>query len=117
MKIDIGTDLDRVKGLFQSALYTHPNEITDEAGNAILQGFIDQIDRAQEKRAPVQRDSYMKLPGTISWEEHLEAWHVYHQRWKGQDAQRIADRGGFGYREIFELIGHYPETWRKLDED
>lgn len=40
------------------------------------------------------------VPGTISWAEHLETWKADDAKWCcGQSAERIADRGGFSYRE------------------
>ena len=53
--------------------------------------------------------------GNISWEEHLEAWKVYNQKYHGQSAETIAERGGFGYREITLLLGHEPKTWIQGD--
>ena len=76
------------------------------------------------RRAPVQgemrRDAKGKavrpiswIPdGTISWEEHEEAWRIYHARFiNDQSADRIADRGGFGYSELCMFLGHEPTTW------
>jgi len=71
------------------------------------------------KRAPVQaeRDRNKSKggdrgPGTLTWEEHLVAWSNYAARYgTGQSADRIAQRGGFGYWEITELLGHEPATW------
>ena len=48
----------------------------------------------------------------VTWEEHLEAWNAYHRRYPGQSAERIAERGGFGYWEITQLLGHGPKTWQ-----
>ena len=64
-----------------------------------------------EKRAPVQRSRSMDKPaGTISWAEHVEAWNGY-KYGDDQDAERIAERGGFSYFEITEQLGHEPTTW------
>lgn len=71
-----------------------------------------------ERRAPVQADRASddrrrKPRGTVSWEEHLKAWGVYSRMFgTRQDAERIAKRGGFGYREISNLLGYEPLTWR-----
>jgi hypothetical protein len=71
------------------------------------------------KRAPVQQ-SYenkskgrsRKPAGTITWAEHLEAYVDYAARYgKSQSAERLAERGGFGYWEITDLLGHEPMTW------
>jgi hypothetical protein len=71
------------------------------------------------ERAPVQGEfdcvpSQRKPYGTVDWAEHQEAWAVYNRRYPGNDqsAQCIAQRGGFGYREITEFLGHEPRTWR-----
>ena len=53
-----------------------------------------------------------KPPGTISWEEHYEAWCIYDSVFHGgQSAERIAERGGFGYLELVRYLGHEPKTW------
>ena len=81
---------------------------------------------SNERRAPVQQDC--RLPagrygcshkpdarehhaGTVAWAEHEEAWGDYAKRYSGQDAERIASRGGFGYAEITGHLGHEPTTW------
>jgi hypothetical protein len=80
-----------------------------------------------ERRAPVQQDCY-RLPvgtycahtaaspehhsGTVAWEEHEEAWADYAIRHRDQTAERLAQRGGFGYAEITDHLGHPPRTWR-----
>lgn len=67
----------------------------------------------EERRAPVQRDRDRGKPaGSISWGEHLEAWNYYASRWPGQSAERIAERGGFGYGELQQFLGHDPVTWK-----
>lgn len=58
-------------------------------------------------RAPVNGPPY----GTISWAEHEEAWLDYARRHRGQDALRIAVRGGFGLWELCDQLGHAPQTW------
>lgn len=68
------------------------------------------------KRALVQGNPHAKRPaGTIDWAEHEEAWLGYQRKYPGsarqQDAQRIHDRGGFGYEEVTEFLGHEPKTW------
>lgn len=50
-------------------------------------------------------------PGTIAWAEHEEAWRDYNRRYHGQSAERIAERGGFGYGELVDHLGHPPRTW------
>ena len=36
---------------------------------------------------------------------------AHNRRHRGQSAERIAERGGFGYWEITELLGREPNTW------
>lgn len=71
------------------------------------------------KRAPVQGDHWLpkgrlgQLPGTISWEEHLEIYEAYRKKYPSvdQSAERIAERCGFGWGEIVSLMGHPPRTF------
>lgn len=52
-------------------------------------------------------------PGTVEWQEHERAWEGYARRYgKRQSAERMAQRGGFGYCELTEHLGHEPKTWR-----
>jgi hypothetical protein len=74
--------------------------------------------RAAERRAPVQGDPRIKeglpgnRPGTITWSEHLEAYADYAKRYgTSQSAERLAERGGFGYRELQYHLGRDPLTW------
>jgi hypothetical protein len=63
------------------------------------------------RRAPVQQDNE-RGPGSIAWVEHLDAWSSYAARFgSSQSAERIAERGGFGYRELVVLLGVRPKTW------
>ena len=75
----------------------------------------------ENRRAPVQgtrlylkRDDPRSKPyGSIAWAEHLEAWENYAARFgHRQSAERIAERHGFEYWEITELLGHEPKTWK-----
>jgi len=51
-------------------------------------------------------------PGTVSWLEHLLAWSQYAARYgQSQTAERLAERGGFGYGEMTDYLGHEPATW------
>ena len=53
-----------------------------------------------------------KPAGTITWDEHERAWRVYDRKYgPGQSAERIVERGGFGYEELVEFLGHESETW------
>lgn len=73
-------------------------------------------------RAPVQGSTHdpqgRRLPrgarpaGTISWDEHLEAYENYAKRYgRDQTAERLAERGGFSWYELVNLLGHEPTTW------
>lgn len=78
----------------------------------------------EERRAPVQGRHLIprmrtgapgEAYGTVSWTEHEEAWRAYAKRYgTDQSAERIAERRGFGYAELTELLGHAPTTWRPL---
>lgn len=67
-------------------------------------------------RAPVQggRGNVGNLhpPGTIPWETQVAAWESYAAAGHGsQSADRIAERGGFSYREVqCAIAGHYDDT-------
>lgn len=51
--------------------------------------------------------------GTIAWSEHVEAYgHYSAKHGRSQSAERIAERGGFSYRELVSLLGHTPTTWK-----
>ena len=60
-----------------------------------------------------RRTNVNGLPfGTITWREHAQAWIPYGARYGNrQDAERIAERGGFGWSELTEYLGHEPKTW------
>lgn len=67
------------------------------------------------RRAPVQAEygQERRAPGTVAWAEHLEAYEEYAAQFgTNQSAERLAARGGFGYREITTFLGHEPTTWR-----
>jgi sterol desaturase/sphingolipid hydroxylase (fatty acid hydroxylase superfamily) len=68
-------------------------------------------------RAPVQGEATndrrgYRPPGHVAWDEHVLAWKEYHRHHHEQDAGRIAERGGFGFWEMADLLGHEPRTWR-----
>jgi len=51
-------------------------------------------------------------PGSVAWSEHLLAWSDYARRYgTSQSAERLAERGGFGYAELTDHLGHEPTTW------
>jgi hypothetical protein len=80
---------------------------------------------SETKRAPVQRDcwyppgrcehgpgSRYHQAGTVAWAEHLRAYDDYAKRYgRDQSAERLAERGGFGYAEMVMHLGHDPSTW------
>lgn len=74
---------------------------------------------AQPPRAPVQGDLGIpkgepgRQAGTVAWAEHAEAYRGYAGLYgtSYQTAEQVAERGGFGYRELAKYLGHAPETW------
>ena len=74
---------------------------------------------AGAKRAPVQGDRLIPKgqpghdAGSISWAEHMLAWQDYARRYgQGQSAERLAERGGFGYAELCSHLRRAPATWK-----
>lgn len=64
-----------------------------------------------ERRVPVQGEG-KKPSGSITWSEHVKAWEIYDRKWRcGQSAERLAERGGFGWLELVDLLGYEPTTW------
>lgn len=59
--------------------------------------------------APVQGEWKKRPAGTVPWIVHMEAFDTYRKKFgNGQSAERIAERGGFSYREMQCLLaGHY----------
>lgn len=84
--------------------------------------FRDHCEAWENRRAPVQRDcraprgrcshgpgAREDQAGTVSWAEHVEAWEAYAKRYgRDQSAERLAERGGFGYAEIVKHLGREP---------
>lgn len=76
----------------------------------------------EERRTPVQGDTgwhmprrypKAKPPGSIAWSEHIEAWCAYNVKYRNhQDAERIAERGGFSYGELVQFLKREPTTWK-----
>jgi hypothetical protein len=81
----------------------------------------------EERRAPVQKAEWASrthpskldrtkpgaVAGTVTWTEHLEAYQAYADRYgRQQSAERIAERHGFSYCELTQLLGHEPTTWK-----
>lgn len=47
-----------------------------------------------------------------SWDEHIEAWEGYYRAgFTSQPAERIAERGGFGWDELVRFLGREPLTF------
>jgi hypothetical protein len=72
----------------------------------------------QERHAPVQGERHGT---TIPWDVHLRAWQVYAACGNGdQSAERIAERGGFGYGELIKLLAernpYGGDGWNPLTE-
>jgi hypothetical protein len=77
-----------------------------------------------EKRWPVQGQNYAnpemglarpkKPAGTVSDGEARLAYEAYARRHgREQSFERTHERGGFGYWELTDLLGHEPTTWRE----
>jgi hypothetical protein len=78
---------------------------------ANLPNFIEEV--PMERRAPVQAEKRWPA-GTVAWSEHLDAWEMYARRYGSeQSAERIAERQGFGYLEMTDLLGRRPRSWQK----
>lgn len=71
-----------------------------------------------DRRARVQADHDGKPAGTVSWDEHVQAWEafndwIYHgDRNTGLSAEFINERGGFRYAELAGFLDHEPFTWK-----
>lgn len=62
--------------------------------------------------APAVAAPFHGEPGIIRWWEHVEAWIGYARKYgTEQSAERIMERGGFGYQELVDYLGHEPTTW------
>lgn len=72
----------------------------------------------ENRRAPIQgtwkpkwHPAYIPY-GTITWTEHLQVYACYAARYgRNQSAEKIADRGGFGFQEATDLLGRPLETF------
>ena len=92
--------------------------VVDDALAEFVESFATTHSKGVERRAPVQGDYWIprgtigREPGSVTWTEHLEAWRQYDRDGHGsQSADRLAERGGYGYSEITKLLGHAPKTW------
>lgn len=70
------------------------------------------------RRAPCLKLSNGKeIRGTVSWEEYIEAYeqflrlNAHETEYRFLSAERLAERGGFGYPALRKLLGRLPETW------
>lgn len=64
-----------------------------------------------------QQAKCVKVPGTVTWEEHERAWREYARRYgRGQSAERLVERGGFSWSELTMFLGHEPKTWEPRGE-
>ena len=91
--------------------------ILDDA--AAWERLLGEMRKRAGRRAPVQGEHNKRDrgPGTIAWDEHVLAWSAYAVRYgRDQSAERIAERGGFGYAELTSLLGHEPKTWAPASE-
>ena len=62
----------------------------------------------QPKNAPIQMPHKGHVPHGIHfrvpWRIHEKAWRQYAQRYHGQSAEQLAERGGFGLEELIYLL-------------
>lgn len=101
------------------------NEARGEPMHALRLAVSRQVSEPQgepsdARRAPVQasRGADAGPAGSISWAEHVEVWQVYAQKHgTHQSAERIAERGGFGYGEIVLFTGHPPRTFEPVKQE
>jgi hypothetical protein len=54
--------------------------------------------------------------GSISLTEFEQAYIPYGKRFS-QSAERICERGGFGWAELTDQLGHEPTSWRPIPGD
>lgn len=60
--------------------------------------FEHRTECSQMKRFPIQNG------GTIPWWLAEIAYEYYHENWRDQSLEKIAERGGFGVSELVGLI-------------
>lgn len=90
-------------GVIEAAIEANGRETTDSPPR--------NVETSDERRAPVQGGRERK-DGTIAWSEHEAVWELYRAQYgDDQTAERIAERGGFGYAEIIRLTGAEPKTF------
>lgn len=107
------------KGYSRALELDMPRPLEEDHRVTRLHAALAQVARATERTAVVQGEHRLPrgtpghLPGRISWVEHEEAWQGYARRYgSSQSAERIHERGGFGYHELTLLLGHEPISWR-----
>jgi hypothetical protein len=67
------------------------------------------------KRVFLQGNDDDRPDGSITWDEHAEAWTIYKDVYGGgRDILKIAQEGGFSYRNLCKYLGHEPRTWLPL---
>jgi len=113
-----GIDREQVRRAFEVALMMLANGVIPEGMQPTP------VSTSEKRLAPVQGDHHIakgqpgREPGTITWAEHLDAYAPYAKRYgRDQSAERIAERGGFGYRELTDQLGHPPKTWRPIKRE
>ena len=73
-----------------------------------------------QKTAPVQMPHHGRVPHgirfRIPWRIHQRVWEEYSKHFRGQSAETIAARGGFGLEEvIYFLAGENPFSGGNVD--
>lgn len=63
---------------------------------------------SERKNAPIQPPHsgkiYHGLSMRVPWRIHDKAWQEYAKHYKGQSAETLAERGGFGLIELIYLL-------------
>lgn len=94
---------------------TETFHVADSALIEFVEVFAAAHGKQADRRAIVSSDPWLQRgtaghePGTVTWSEHLQAWKQYaRDGHRSLSAERINERGGFGYSEITKLLGHAP---------
>lgn len=111
--------LEAAKAVFVALHRTvpHPWEAPLVEASRALSAAIAAAEQGRtERRVPVQGERLYRREfpaGTVAWSEHLKAWQWYAKAGHGdQSAERVVERGGFGWTELCCLLGRTPQTWR-----
>jgi hypothetical protein len=120
---------DEIRKLLEDAGYR--DQLHEEDGRLLIDmhgiALAKRVAPEEEPRCVVQREgpyearsmqdgvARRRMPyGTVARSEGLTAYEAYAKRHGvGQSFERLLERGGFGYWELTDLLGHEPRTWRE----